>query len=369
MDRSLTKLTKIEAICFVVIIAVNHIILNQPHKVLSSMGSSSLLNTIYVSLIALIYVIVILKLFRNFFHSDIIDISEFVAGAPLKIAVGLLVLFYLILTVATSLRNFSDILYLTYYRFNHVIFILSFFLLLASISNFFGESAILKTNVIITLIVFISLGLNFALSIGNMIPQKIFPLLGFGFTNTFISGFTNLTAFNGLYLLYFIFPFLSEPKDYRKISFISVGITSALLFVSTACLLLSLPYNISDNTTAPIFTLIAHSRFSVFFQHSESLYVFTWILTMISYLNTSILIAIRCLKKITKSSTGKVFIFPVSILIFIISCIPQNQIRVQQFEDFLYQYYAPILFLFFPVILSIANKKYKKAKMLNNDTT
>ena len=240
MESNFKKLTSIEAIFLMVIVTINRIILNVPQKILSSCGSSSILNIFYVSIIAIIFTLIIVYLFKHFSNSDIIDVSEYVGGKILRIIIGLMIVIYLLLVVSASLRNFSEILYITYYNKTHVFYIIMSFIIVSVISNFLGENSIIKTNVIITITIIISLIITFLSVTSNFIFQRIFPILGYGAYNTFFLGLSNILAFNGLFAIYFLMPMLSNVHDFKRISIVSIVIISLFLLTSTACLLLSL---------------------------------------------------------------------------------------------------------------------------------
>ena len=65
MSTSL-KIGKIEAICLICIAITNQIILNMPKNIISSTGSSSWVNAMYISIIAIFIAWLIVKLFEKF---------------------------------------------------------------------------------------------------------------------------------------------------------------------------------------------------------------------------------------------------------------------------------------------------------------
>lgn len=71
------KLTKIEAIMFLLIIIINKIILNLPKEIIKSTGTGAIANIITNGAIVLIIVIFISYLYQKFQNEDIIDISEY----------------------------------------------------------------------------------------------------------------------------------------------------------------------------------------------------------------------------------------------------------------------------------------------------
>ena len=123
-----SKLGKMEAIFLIVSITINHIILNSPQSIINLSGSSSLINVIYITIVALLLVLLICKLLGYFPHQNIINISEYLGGKFLKYAISFVYIFYFIFCVSIYLRSFCDnlkiiffILILFYLYFNLII--------------------------------------------------------------------------------------------------------------------------------------------------------------------------------------------------------------------------------------------------------
>ena len=75
-----TKIGSIAAIFVVVTIMINHISLSFPKNILDNTGSATPLNIIYISILAIILVLLICRLLKPFPGQDIIDISNFLFG-------------------------------------------------------------------------------------------------------------------------------------------------------------------------------------------------------------------------------------------------------------------------------------------------
>ena len=90
------KLGKIDSIFIIAIIMISKLILNIPYYIVNLVGTGAIINIIYVSIVDFIFLLISLKLFKNFENSDILDISEFLGGKILKIIVALIsiVLFF-----------------------------------------------------------------------------------------------------------------------------------------------------------------------------------------------------------------------------------------------------------------------------------
>ena len=89
-----SKIGTVEAIMLILTIIVAHTILSLPKDILTSMKSASILNLIYVGIIAIIISYVIFRLLKNFPGLDIIDISELIGGKLFKNMLGIIFIAY-----------------------------------------------------------------------------------------------------------------------------------------------------------------------------------------------------------------------------------------------------------------------------------
>ena len=151
-----TKLGNFEAVCLLTVLFINHIVLNLPQMILDNSGTASVLNVVYIIALALIFVVIILKLLKNFLGLDIIDISEYLGGKFLKVAVGILCIIYLIMEAAFLTRMFSKNPLLVCFQNYPVTFIIFLFLFVAVVANIFGRKSIIKSNTIIVPIALLS---------------------------------------------------------------------------------------------------------------------------------------------------------------------------------------------------------------------
>ena len=363
ITMSVYKIGLVEAITLILIVTVNRLAISIPQAILLSCGSSAILNILYVSLIAIFLTYIIVTLFKRFPNSDIIDVSDFLGGKFLKYLVGIILFLYIVSVLSFLLRDFIEILHVLYYTDTPIIYLLAFFIVVCIIANLLGSKSIIKTNVVLCIIMTVGLLVAFSSVIPNLTIQRIFPILGYGSYTTFFSGLTNILAFNGLSILYLVPPLLNNKKDFKKASMIAVCISAILIILATSSMLLAFSFSTNIEKISPLYTLLSNNEFGKYFQHPESLFVFTWILSFMSYINISCMLLVQISKKLTNVKNGKPFIFPICIMIIILTLLPRNMIQAREFGDYLSKYFGtPITFIVFPIIIILANLKYKKLK-------
>lgn len=187
MDSTLQKIGKFEAIAIITMIMINEIILNLPNSIIVDIGTSSALNIIYISIIAILFCLLICKLFKNFSGKDILDISEIVGGKFLKILIGILYVLFFIFISGTLLRYLANSLKIIYFDETPLVFLLILFLIPVAVSAYLGIKAVSHVNLIITPILLLSMLILLLSSSKNFIFQRLFPVFGFGLEKTFIT--------------------------------------------------------------------------------------------------------------------------------------------------------------------------------------
>ena len=360
-----TKLGNFEAICLLTILFVNHFVLNLPQMILDNSGTASALNIVYITALALIFVVIILKLLKNFLGLDIIDISEYLGGKGLKILVGVLCIIYLIMEAAFLTRMFSKNLLLIYFQNYPIAFIIFLFLFIAVVANIFGRKSIIKTNTIVVPIALLSIFITSIFVIDLLKVERSLPILGNGAAQIFLSGASNLFAFNGLFFLFFISPMLEKKENIGKIAFSSVLISGILLLLS----IITLVYAFSDIYTtirlSPIYYIIVNSRLGAFLERPEILFIFTWILALMSFLSIAVMYILEIFRKLTNSKEHRGLAACACALIFVVAMCINDVFTLEKMANTFYKYGSLVLiFSIFTVILIGANIKKKLKKGL-----
>ncbi len=360
------KIGTCEAIMLILAIVITHTISCLPRYILISQQSASLLNLVYVGIIATFIAYFIFRLFKNFPGLDIIDISELAFGKVFKYIVGIIFIAYFIVSSSLLLRNFCESLKIIYYPMTNIIFIIGFFIISICISNRLDFNATLKTNLIVFPIVLASMIFLFLANIDKFVPQRIFPILGNGFYNTFILGLNNIASFSGIAFLYFLPPFLKQPEKYKKIALISIGFTTIYLILSVATLLFMFSFFQNTNEIAPLYNVTRYIEFGNFFQRLDSLFLLIWILAFACYLSIVTKFAMNIFKKLTNIDTKKPLIDIFGLLIFAIAILPRNSNILEKFENKVFPTLViGIVFILGIGILILAN--ISKRKELKNE--
>ena len=345
------KIGTIEAIALVLTVGINHIILNLPQDIINSTSSASILNVIFVSMIALGIVFLIAKLFEKFPGMDIFDIGKYLGGKWLQFLLQIAFFAYFIFTISILLRSFSEGLKIIFFPRTPVPIIMFLFLMAMIILNKLGKISIIRANLFFMPLVLFSILFIFIANVENFTVQRALPLLGNGVSSTFFSGLSNLFAFGGISYLYLIPPHLKDQKNYTKIVLISIGISAFFLVISVATLLFTFPFVTTSEEIFPLYLAARFIEFGRFFQRLDAVFVLIWILSMIGYLSIAFSFASDIFQKMAKLQSPKWIFSLLALLVFGIALLPQNMEQVSFLEENVYS--SIILVLVFEVCLSI----------------
>lgn len=355
------KIGKAEAICLIIIGILNHLILNLPKSIFSTTGNGSIVNIIYISILSFVFCFLIVKFFDLLGNQDIIDISEFLGGKVLKAIIGILYIAFYVIMCSTLLRNFSESIRLTFLPNLSIFYILFAILLAVAIANLYSNHTVIKANLIITPLMILSLIITFASVSPKFVTEKMYPILGNGITETFLTGLSNFFAFTGISILYFLPPFLKDNKDFKKISYLSFAIISIILICGVACFLFGLPIVISMDELSPMYTLIKASQFGSFFERPEALFILIWILALISFLCVFSMLIIVILQKLLHAKQKKGFSLLIANIIFVVAILYTNLSQSLFMESTVYKYISlALVFIISPILLLLAYRKKKR---------
>lgn len=177
-----------QAASIIITVTIAHIILNMPNHLISFTGSSTILNLIYVFIIALILFYFAFKILKHFPHMDIIDISEYASGKFFKNTISIAICFYFLTIAGFVIRTFADSLVLIYFQNISSQIIIIIFIAICVIMNLLGFKAISRVTLVTLPIILVSMVAIFISLSGDFMPERVFPILGYGASKTFLSG-------------------------------------------------------------------------------------------------------------------------------------------------------------------------------------
>lgn len=286
-------------------------------------------------------------------------------GKWLKFIVGIAYIGLFIMISGTLFRYFSEFLKTIYFKETPIVIIMLVFLVGTVIANLIGFKAIFHAALAIVPIVLISMLVIFFSTANSFNINRLFPIFGYSINKTFFSGISNIFAFGGVAILYFLMPFLKSTKNFKKISIIAIIVSSVYLLLSVVSLLLVFSFISDTDLTLSIYSLTRKIEYSRFFQRTDALFILLWILLIFTYLSTILAFCLNIFKKISNISNSKAMTYCFALLLFAVGLICKNTVIIQYIKKDIYKYYEIILvFVVSIFILILGNIKYKKKNKL-----
>ena len=354
------QISNFQAIALILIIVTNHLILGTPRTLIAETGTGTILNMIYVFILAILLVFIITKLFSNFNGKDIIDISEFLGGKVLKVIVGIVFIIYFLVILSTTVRVIVQDLEIIYFQ-NISVYVLTLAILASIVFVYkYGSSDVVKCNLIIAPIVGIAILIIAFSNVQDFSLDRIFPILGFGAKETFITGASNIFAYSGLAILYFIMPMLKDSKNFKKVSIVSTILVGILIVGSVSSLVLSFPFIENINEISSLYVESRDISYWQVFQRIDGLFVFSWILALLSYISVVLFIIVVIFRKLTNAKKEFPVVLAFATITYVTTLIPNNIAMIRFLEDIVFKYTNIIVAIFLSLIILIfANIKYK----------
>ena len=364
------QLSKKECIFFICLILFNKLILSFPSLLISVTGTGTTINLIYIGIIALVFISIINKGFKNFPNSDILDISKILGGKTLKTIIGIIYMLLFFTILITFLNDFTNLLKSIYYQNSPTIFILLFFIIGILISNLIGFNSIIKMINLLFPIILISIFISFIGTIDNFTLDKLTPIFGYNHKTSFLDGLVNIFTFSFIGFYYFLQPLLKKPEDFKKINYISFFISFGLLFITICSILTLLPVASTGITINPLYILSRDVSFSVFLQRLDALFILFWILALLCYLSSLVFFINIIFSKIFNVLDIKMPSYLICMLLLACSLYPFNIGLIEFLENIVLKYaIISIVFILGPIILILGNIKFrtKSRKELNKN--
>ena len=357
-----TKIGTVEAILIILLAMVTHTVLSMPKTLIENTKNSILLNLIYVTIIVLLFVYVLYRLFKNFPGMDILDISEILGGKLLKTLIGIVFISYFLVSYSIFLRNFCECLKIVYYPSTDMIYVIIFFVFAVCLVNNLEFNASIRTTVFMMPAVILSIFFLFFSSLRNFEPQNIFPILGDGIVNTFVAGIGNIFAFNGIIFLYFLPPLLKDSKSFKTVAISSVLLCSVYLILTVSIILFMFTFFLDNDQIMPLYTAATYIEFGSFFQRQESVFLLIWMVAFACQISIIGNFSTHIFKKISNIRNPKIMVYPFAGIMIAVSLLPENYAVSKFYETNIFPYLSiGIIFILSFFILILAYIKKRKA--------
>lgn len=363
MIDSSYKLRKTEAVCLILIVMVNKLVLNIPFFIINTVGTGSVINLIYIGIIGFIFTLFLNFLFKRFQNSDIIDISEFLGGKFLKLLIGTIFTIFFFFVAYVTLNDFSNFIKTIYFSNSPLVFILLFFTVGIIVANLFSFKSIIRTICVVVPVSIVSIVFSFLAIYDEFTINKFSPFFGYDLKSTFLYGLSNIFSLYIIVYYYFLMPLLKDSNEFKKITIISYTISWLLLFSTVVSVLTIFPMSINITPLNSLYLLSRKIEFGSFLQRIDAVFILLWLISIFSYLSLCIFMINRIISKLTNIENQNILSYSTSSILFGLVLVPFDMSINYFIEKTIYKYAVIITtFIIAFSILILANLKMKFKK-------
>ena len=356
------KINKKEAISLTVSCSLGITVLVSSQIIASHCLSSSLINTGYISLIAMGLSYIVCALYKKFVGISFLDITEFLGGKILKFIVGMAFLLYFIFTASIVLCKAVNCLQIVYYPMTHPNYTVLLFVITSIIACNLKNNGFLRATFIILPVVIVAIFFIFAGNLKNFNYENIFPIMGNGWNVTFLEGTTNLFTFGGIAYIFFLPQNLKRSDKLLSISLISTAISSVLLTFITATIILMFNKNVTSGQLFPLYIAVRYIEFGTFFQRLDSAFLLIMNIAICSFLGIYANLCVGIIKEIANVSDTKPLSYPFGLLLYACTMLIDSKFELEFMQNEFFKIFFFIIVALGLLILILANSK----KMLLN---
>lgn len=323
------------------------VILTFPKTVVENSGNAAWIQVLYNTLIALLFFYAVMNIYNR--KKNIIEIAEINGGKPLKIFIGLVVTAILIINATPIIRIFPEAVRTVLLRETDLEVILIVMAITAAFGAYLGLEAIARIHKLfipIATIVFLSFLL---LLIPKYRMVNIFPVFGNGLSSIFIKGFNSLSLFSDLIILNLLIPYTKNLDVIKRSGIFGIVFAGVAAAITTAAYCLSFSYPASEDFIMPAYQIARLINISSFFSRFEAFFEFVWSILILLYTATYLYMISYSLQITFSLKYLKPLIFPVTVIIFVISFTPSSMMKMIEWDRLvgIFSYIPVFLLLLF----------------------
>lgn len=329
-------------------------LLSFPRNIVANSGNSAWIQVLFNALIAAIIFFIIAKVYNE--KKSVIEIAGERGGKWLKIPVGIIVFFVLMINFLSIIRIFPETVKIVLLNETDINVIILLFAGAAAFGAYMGIESISHIHYMflpIASAIFIAFLLM-------LIPyydiDNIMPIFGNGAKKTFLNGFSSISLFSDIILLSLLMPHAKSANDIKSGGIKAVIISGAVSVTVMLAYCLVYPYPVSEDFVFPLYQLARIVHLSSFFSRLEAIFQFMWSILVLLYASLYIYMICLVLQQTFALEYYKPLIFPVVVISYSLSLLPNSIVDTIGIEKTINNFTFPLAFIV-PLIFGLATRR------------
>lgn len=355
-------LGKKELSCTLINLITIKMLFSYPRFMVLNSGNAAWLQCLYVSLIAIIIYLILIKLYEKIGTLSIMELSEKVGGKPLKIIIGLIITITLVTNISINMRLLPESIKTLLLPLTPIKLLFVVFLAAISIGAYLGIYSICRIHALFLPLTTICLAVLFLFIIPYADVNNIYPIFGLGTYNIFVKGLDSLTIFSDIIVLFILMPYCQNFSVAKK-SGLNAMMTSAVIsFLIVLLYNLVYAYPTSKDFIFSAYQMTRLIKIGDFFQRVEAFFEFIWSILMLLYASAYLFIICHIWKEIFNLKYYREVILPFMIIIGGMAFVPATLVDMFSISQVIAKY-TPVILFSVPAVIASAYRIKLKAKI------
>ena len=205
---------------------------------------------------------------------DIILTACAVAGRPLGLLYGVLLTAYFCVSTGLLVRESAETFKVYGMELTPVYIIAGLIVLCAGAMNFFGGKAIVKSLGLFFIFILLGAAFTVILGLNRYNPDRLFPILGYGWPGIISSGVSTLCMIDGVIILALFAPDFADIGKMRKSGTLAIAVCAAAAAMFYLCFIMTFSAPIAANMISGFMEMGKSIYYNRFFYRFESALLF-----------------------------------------------------------------------------------------------
>lgn len=349
-----------EVLALLVFMMASKIFLSFPRDLVYQGKTGGWLVVLLSGLFSLIGFCFIYLLLKKYPDKNLIEISSYLTGPVLGLIIGLLIFSFFLVNTALLLRKFSETFILAILPRTPISVIMLFFLILLIYSVLKGIETITRVAWFYGPYLLGTLVTILRFSVIHAHLYNLSPLLGPGPLVIVKYSLVDLSLFSEVIFLALVAPLIREKTKIFKVGLMSIVITSCINLIVVLIIIMVFTAEAVERLSLPLFQLARLITFGAFIQRVESVFVFLYFLAASIQLGGLFYGTVSSYAQTFKITNYRPLVFPLAVLIFVISLLPPSMTDSIIINDFIFSRFYGIIAFGVPFLLWLVSLIIKK---------
>lgn len=322
--KSIINFGKYETAAVLVNVFIIKIFLGLPWELAKNAGTAGWIVSIISGLIFFALFYFILRFYEKNEQFDVFELAQMQFGEKFKAIFAVIVSLSFLIKGSLCLFVTSDIL-VTVLPFDLPSRTCMFVLLFSAFfAAWRGLEGVVRLHAIFLPFVALAFLFMVIVSFFHANSANIFPILGFGVKNIAYSSLKYVGIYSDIIYVFLLAPHVKNKKVYKKAclgaAIVSVFLITAVIFSYNYIV----SYPMGEKLLMPIYQVSRLLKTGANSQGFEAFLLPEWIISSLLYVSLSIYFASSAIENVLKNNKNKIYILISSILIFLLTFIPNN---------------------------------------------